>query len=149
MKKLLMALGFALLAGSAHAASGQFGDPTDTLNEYVTVLNADAVAHEVGDIVVWSDLSTMTVSTTTSANLRNFAGVVAFKDLAANGKGLIQTFGYHSAISIGVANSSGDCLGTSTTAEVAGVTTTAGACIAVALEATTSSTTVKGLIRGY
>ena len=122
--------------------------------------NADSVAHENGDVVVWYDGTNdgLEFSTTTTANNGLVAGVVAPKTVAATSWGFIQTHGYHSAITIGVANSAGDALVTSTTGEAAGVYSVAQATgtasnqsntfgvLGVALEATTSSTTVKGFI---
>lgn len=122
------------------------------------VYNSDDVAHENGDVVVWKDGSVadgLEISTTTSAQNSLVAGVVAPATIAASSWGFIQTHGYHSAITIGVANSAGDCLTTSTTGEAAELLTLAIATttvtsqtsvFAVALEATTSSTTVKGFI---
>lgn len=153
MKKLLLAIAVLGISAGVYAKNaGEAGAATNPARnaQYLWVLNADAVAHEVGDIVVWKDgtYDGVEVSTTTSADSKLVAGIVAQATLPASDWGFIQVSGYHSAITIGVANSAGDCLGTSTTAEAAGVTTTAGACIATALEATTSSTTVKGMIKG-
>jgi hypothetical protein len=134
---------------------------------FVPVHNEDNVAHEVGDVVVWSDNTHdgVDVTTTTSANAPLVAGVVAIKDIPASGYGLVQVAGYHSAVTISVANSAGDALVTSTTGESAGVftvtgtTTTTGTAatstellnyrgvFGVALEAGTSSTTIKAIIR--
>lgn len=144
----------ALSVAGASAWAYQFGSGTMNTDEernqcLLRVLNADAVAHEAGDVLVWKDgtYDGLEVSTTTSANIRLIAGFVPYGyTLPASDWGWLQTCGYHPAITIAVANSAGDCLGTSTTAEATDVTTTAGACGAVALEATTSSTTVKGLI---
>lgn len=152
MKRLLSLL-FVGMVGAAPLMAGQSGeagaatDPSRNA-EYIWVLNADAVAHEIGDIVVFKDgtYDGVEVATTTSADNKLAAGIVARQDMPASGWGFVQVYGYHSAATIGVANAAGDCLGTSTTAEAATVTTTAGACIATALEATTSSTTVKVLI---
>ena len=134
----------------------------------ITVFNDDAVAHEVGDVVVWSDGSThddgIEITTTTTAHNNLVAGVVALYDIPGNSFGYIQTSGYHAAVTIGVANSAGDALVTSTTAEAVGVfavtgtTTTTGTAVTIAevvrvfsvvgiaLEATTSSSTVKVLL---
>lgn len=150
MNKLLVAASLLVFGVAAHAApAGAFGDPTDTLNQYVYVENADAVAHEVGDIVVWSDISTMKVSTTASASDNLVAGVVAHNDLPASGKGFIQTYGYHPGVTVGVATAVGDMLVTSTTEEAAGVNNSgeATAVFGSATEVTTTSTTVKCFIR--
>jgi hypothetical protein len=154
MKKLLTAL-FALSVSAAAFADQKVGpaapyklDATSH-NLLVYVYNPDAVAHENGDVVVWYDGSLvdgLEVSTTTSASNKLVAGIVYPDTIAAQSWGTVMVYGYHPAINIGVANSAGDCLGTSTTAEVTGITTTAGACVATALEATTSSTTVKGFV---
>lgn len=147
MKKFLAALGLLLGAVMSHAgAAGKFGDPADTVNEYLYVLNGDAVDHGVGSVMVWSDASAVTVSTTTSADKKTYAGVVAFNTLPASGLGWIQVYGYHSAVKVGVATAAGDGIATSTTAGKAGVGTTAGAILGAFLEATTSSTTAKGFI---
>lgn len=130
----------------------------------ITVFNDDAVAHEVGDVVVWFDGSThgdgVEVTTTTTANNGLVAGVVALYDIAANSFGYIQTSGFHSAVTIGVHVDAGAALVTSTTAEAVGVYTIAQATgaaanqaaingvFAVAFETTGASTTVKALIRG-
>lgn len=153
--KRLFSLLFIGMVGAAPLMAGQSGsagtatDPSRNA-EYLWVLNADAVAHEIGDVVVFYDgtYDGIEVATTTSANSKLVAGIVALQDMPANGYGFVQVYGYHSGATIGVANSAGDCLGTSTTAEALGITTTVGACVATALEATTSSTTVKVLIHG-
>lgn len=128
--------------------------------ELLWVYNSDNVAHEDGDVVVWFDGSTsdgLEISTTTTANNGLVAGV-CFGDISATSWGFIQTHGYHDSVTIGVANSAGDMLVTSTTGEAAGVYSVAQATgtganqsaifgvFAVALEATTSSTTVKAFI---
>lgn len=128
----------------------------------IRVLNSDAVAHEVGDVLVWKDSTYdgVNVATTTTANNGLVAGVVALDTLAASSEGWLQVSGYHSGVTIAVANAAGDSLVTSTTAEGATKYTIAMATGAaanqaaiatgvfgVALEATTSSTTVKALIR--
>lgn len=150
MKKLLLSVSLALLAGSAIAApAGKFGDPVDTLNKYVFVENADATAHEVGDLVIWSDISTMKISTTSTGGNKLVAGVVAFNDIPASGKGLIQTYGYHSAVTVASATAIGDLLGASNTPESSAVSN-AGlpmAVFGVATAVTTSSTTVGCFIR--
>lgn len=132
------------------SGSGSMNTEPNKDTKLVWVLNNDAVDHEAGDVLVWADSTYdgVTVATTTSANSKLMAGVVPYGyTLPASGWGWMQVYGYHPAITVVVANSAGDCLGTSTTAEGTTVTTTVGACGAVALEATTSSTTVKGFIR--
>jgi hypothetical protein len=171
LKKLVLFVVFLGLAGVVHARQGS-GNATLTAGErnqtFVTVYNEDAVDHAAGSILVYKDGSYdgVSVSSTTTANNPLVAGVVPVGyTLPASGWGFVQISGYHSAIKIGVANSAGDLLGTSTTADKAGVysvvgtTTTTGTAAkstdltasfgvaAVALEATTSSTTVKGFIK--
>lgn len=130
--------------------------------EYATVLNGDNVAHEIGDVVVFATDTTygIKVTTTTTANNGLVAGVIAQHDCAANSLCVVQTRGYHSGVTIGVANSAGDSLVTSTTGEATSVYTIAQATgtaanqavisgvFAVALETTTSSTTVKAYLFG-
>mgnify|MGYP001576053910 CR=1 FL=1 len=131
--------------------------------EVIWVYNSDNVAHEVGDVVVWFDGSTqddgIEISTTTTANNGLVAGVVALYDIPATSWGFIQTRGYHSGVTIGVSNSAGDSLVTSGTGEASGVYSLAQSTgslanqaqiygvFAVALEATSSSTTVKAILR--
>ncbi len=126
--------------------------------EFISVYNADDVTHEVGDVVVFAANSTydLAITTTTTANNGLVAGVIAGQDCAAATFCRVQVAGYHGGVTIGVANSAGDSLVTSTTGEAAGVysvvqatgiagsnqATTFGV-FGVALEATTSSTTVK------
>jgi hypothetical protein len=87
------------------------------------------------------------VKLTAAADSRLVAGV-AIGAITAGEWGLIQTHGYHSAIKIEVANSAGDALSSGSAAGKSKVDNTAGFDnFAVALEATTSSTTVKGFIR--
>lgn len=156
MKKVIGAvsalfLGAALFAGDVDLTNASEVADATKYNKLLRVYNADAVAHENGDVVVFQYDSTyaLEVATTTSADSKLVAGIVYPKTMAANSWGTIMVYGYHPAITIGVANSSGDCLGTSTTAEATGVTTAQGACVAVALEATTSSTTVKGFVNAF
>jgi hypothetical protein len=138
---------------------------TDALRHRVLlwVYNADNVAHEDGDVVVWTDGSVadgLEITTTTTANNGLVAGVVAPDTIAATAYGFIQLSGYHDGVTIGVANSAGDSLVTSTTGESAGLYTIAMATGAaanqaaidtgvfgVAFEATTTSTTVKAIIK--
>lgn len=142
----------AVLSGSSDASTNAL---------YVGVKNADDVAHEIGDVVVWNDGTDdgVEVTTTTTANHGLVAGVVALKDIPASGLGLVQVAGYHSAVTVAVATSAGDTLVTSTTGEAATTYTLAMATgsltneattlgpFAVAFEATTTSTTVKAIIR--
>lgn len=125
---------------------------------FASVFNQDAVAHAAGSVVIYSSATVATypglsVSTTTTANNPRIAGVVV-GTLPASGWGIIQTYGMAS-VKIAVANSVGDPLATSTTAEQAGVetiavsTTTVGAdraVLGIALETTTSSTTVRVML---
>jgi hypothetical protein len=130
--------------------------------EYVDVYNNDNVTHEVGDVVVLGTNSTydIQIATTATANNSLVLGVIAGQDCAAASMCKVQTRGYHSGVTIGVANAAGDMLVTSTTGEAAGLYTIAmssgtGAnqaiidgIFGVALEATTSSTTVKAWLFG-
>jgi len=156
-----LALGLSVTAVRAYQDNPILGQLDSGRNHrHIEVLNADNVAHEVGDVLVWKDgtYDGIEVSSTTTANNGLVAGVVCEREMPANGVGFIQVQGYHSAITIGVANSAGDSLVTSTTGEAAGVYSVAQATgtasgqsqvngvFAVALEATTSSTTVKGFI---
>lgn len=132
----------------------------DVNADCIWAYNSDNVAHEKGDVVVYFDGTNdgIEFSTTTTANNGLVMGVVANDTIAATSYGWIQKRGYHSGITIGVANSAGDSLVTSTTGEAAGVYSVAQATgtatgesqsfgvFAVALEATTSSTTVKGFL---
>lgn len=153
MRKFILMLALVGLAVSARAY--QFGGGTTNTDEernqeLLWVLNADAVDHAAGSVVVWADSTYdgVTVATTTTANSKLMAGVVPYGyTLPASGWGWIQVKGYHPAIKVSVATSAGDGLSTSTTAEKTAVSTTAGAIWAVALEATTSSTTVKGFLK--
>jgi hypothetical protein len=132
--------------------------------EFLVVYNADGVAHEVGDVLIWSDGSTadgLEVTTTTTANNPLVAGVVVTRTIPATDWGIMQTRGYHSGVTISVANSAGDPLVTGTTAEastigtiVMATGTATGEAIdyprgvfAVAFEATTTSTTVKAILK--
>jgi hypothetical protein len=103
-----------------------------------------------GDVIAWYDgtvadgLETKLVA---AADSRTVAGV-AIGAVAAGSWGFIQTHGYHSAIKIEVANSAFDALSSGSAAGKAKVDNTAGMDnFGIALEATTSSTTVKGFIR--
>jgi hypothetical protein len=117
--------------------------------QYLVVRNTDDVAHEVGDVVVWKDSTNdgVDISTTTTAGDKLVAGVVALNDIPASSWGFIQTHGYHSGITVDVATAARDLLKASGTAEASTVDNTlAGGTFAVCLEATTSSTTVKGFL---
>lgn len=158
MKKFLfMLLAVAGLSGlaSAEQTPGRVDDPLRN-RDVIAVYNADDVSHSAGSVLVWKDGTTdgLEVSSTTTANNSLVAGVVPYGvTIAAQSYGLLQTSGYHQAIKIGVANSAGDSLVTSTTGEKAtpytilmATATAARGVFATALEATTSSTTVKGFI---
>ncbi len=153
MKKLVASM-FALVLGAVAFADTKVGDAvkdrTDVTshNLLITVKNVTASAVENGDVVLWKDgtIDGLEVEAAASANSKLVAGIVYPNTIAAGAWGTVMVYGYHPAITIGVANSAGDCLGASGTAEATAVTTTAGACVATALEATTSSTTVKGLV---
>ena len=174
MKKLSLFLGMLVLSASlgnlllsrkAHTyqftPSGGLTDATRN-RQLLFVYNSDNVTHEVGDVVVWYDGSTadgLEISTTATANNGLVAGVVAQADIAATTWGFIQVKGYHSAVTIGVANTAGDSLITSTTGEAAGVYSVAQSTgvesnqartdgtFAVAFETTTTSTTVKAILK--
>jgi hypothetical protein len=158
MKKVIAFAVAVFAAGSVFAGSLDITNPgqtTDTAkyNKLLRVYNADTVAHENGDVVVWQydAVYGLEITTTTSANNPLVAGVVYPDTIAAGGWGTIMVYGYHPAVTIGVANASGDVLVTSTTGEATGVfnvaTTTMAYPVGIALEATTSSTTVKAFIR--
>lgn len=152
MKKLLaIALLFTNALAFADSKVGEAViDRTDVKshNMLIFVKNTSGSAVENGDVVAWKDgtIDGLEVTSTATANSKLVAGIVYPNTIADGAWGTVMVYGYHSAITIGVANSAGDCLGTSTSAEATGITTTAGACVATALEATTSSTTVKGLV---
>lgn len=123
---------------------------------YIRVYNEDDVAHEAGDVLIYvlpasATYDGLSVSTTTSASVGRVAGVVPVGEtLKASSWGRLQTYGYHPAVTIAVANSEGAELITSSTGEAAGVYSSGaehGIVFATALEATTSSTTVKALIK--
>jgi hypothetical protein len=166
LRKLWFVTAFLGLAGLsvtvAHAAdntltsSDRNGDPS-----LLYVYNADAVAHSTGTLMVYQAGGTypgLSVSTTVTANNGLVAGVVVQNQIAANGWGYIKTKGY-AVVNIAVANTAGDALVTSTTAGSAGVYSVAQAtgtsanqsniigAFATALETTTSSTSVKCILR--
>lgn len=161
----LFVMAFSIAGLSAWAyqfGSGSMNTDEERHRQVLWVYNADNVAHEDGDVVVWTDGSLadgLEISTTSTANNGLVAGV-CLGDIPANSWGWLLTRGYHDSITIGVANSAGDALVTSSTAEAAGVYSVAQATgtssnqsntwgvFAVALEATTSSTTVKGIVVG-
>lgn len=158
------ALGLMGVFGSSVKAY-QFGSGSMNTDEernriVIQVYNADTVAHEDGDVAVWNDGSIqdgVEVTTTTTANNGLVAGVFLGDCPAATWCTLL-THGYHDSVTIAVANSARDALVTSTTGEAAGVYSVAQATgtasgeatsfgvFATALEATTSSTTVKAFI---
>ena len=132
-------------------------DPTSTA-DYLWVYNADNVSHSTGSVVAVVTNATygIAIATVSTAQSATVAGVVAPDACAATSMCFIQIYGYNSGVKIGVANSLGDLLVTSTTGEKAGIYSVASATgtanlndgiFAVALEATTSSTTVKAFIR--
>ena len=115
------------------------------------VRNAEAsTALANGTVVQWTDGSVadgveVIIAATADSNL--VAGV-ATQAVAAGDWGFIQTHGYHSAIKVATATTAADALSVGATAGQAKTSATAGLRqFAVALEATTSSTTVKGFIR--
>lgn len=92
------------------------------------VRNADNVAHEDGDVVVWTDGSVadgLEISTTTTGNNGLVAGVVAQTSIAAGEWGFIQTHGYHGSIQVTGTVAAGDSLVTSSTGEVGATITIA------------------------
>ncbi len=126
--------------------------------EYIMVINNDAVAHEVGDILVYVDSTYdgINVSSTTSAANSLVAGVVAIADLPASGAGLLQVSGYHSGVTVNVAVTAGDSLVTTTTGEAAAPLTIATATTTVTAQeavfgtvfaTAVTSTTCKAIIR--
>ena len=155
MKKFLLALAAVLVAGTVSAdvilnVPGMKGASTDK-NILVEVYNADSNALENGDVVVYALDSTrgLAVTDTTSADSPKVAGIVYPNTIAVGGYGTIMIYGYHPAVSVAVAHADGALLGTSTTAEATGVVTAVGSVVAVALEATTSSTTVKAFVNAF
>lgn len=115
------------------------------------VRNAEAsTALANGTVCQWTDGSVadgleVIIAATADSNL--VAGV-ATGAVAAGKYGFIQTHGYHSAIKVATATTAADALSVGSTAGQAKTSSTAGMRqFAVALEATTSSTTVKGFIR--
>lgn len=126
----------------------------DDINRHRVLLwvyNAEAsTALANGTVVQWTDGSLVDgleviVAATADSNL--VAGV-AIGAVAAVSWGFIQTHGYHSAIKVATATSAADALSVGSTAGQAKTSATAGLRqFAAALEATTSSTTVKGFIR--
>lgn len=157
MKKFLGVLAALFLGASVYAVDIDWTNPSEVTdatryNKLLRVYNADNVAHENGDVVVWQydAVYGLEITTTTSANNALVAGVVYPNTIAAGGFGTIMVYGYHPAVTIGVANSSGAVLITSTTGEATGVfdvsVSTEAYSVGIALESTTSSTTVKALI---
>lgn len=153
MRRILVALMFAV-STSMVAADVRVGpavvdrDDVKQNNILITVKNTSGSAVENGDLVIWKDgtLDGLEVSSTATANSKLIAGVVYPSTIADGAYGTIMVYGYHPAIELSAANTAGDCIGTSTTAEEGAPTTTVGACIATALETTASSTTVKGFV---
>lgn len=155
MKKFLLALAAVLVAGTVSAdqvlnVAGFKGAPTDK-NILVEVYNADSNAVENGDVVSYTYSATkgLAITDTTSAADPKVAGIVYPNTIAAGAYGTIMVYGYHPAVTIAVANDDGALLGTSTTAEATGIVTAVGSVVAVALEATTSSTTVKAFVNAF
>lgn len=169
MKKKFDILGpvLALIVGTAISLHAAYGNSVmsvtdgESTAEYVDAYNADNVTHEIGDVVVYAAGSTydLQITTTTTGNNGLVAGVIAGYDCEAGRICRVQVRGYHPAVTIAVANAAGDSLVTSTTGEAAGVysiaqsTGIAGSnqaqtfgVFGVALEATTSSTTVKAFL---
>jgi hypothetical protein len=153
-KKLVV---FAAFLGIAAIARADSSSGVNTLTDgtrnlrLLVVHNTDAVDHAAGEVLVYKDDSYdgVDVSSTTSADNKLVAGVVpSGYTLPASGWGFIQTQGYHPAIKISVSNAAGDMLTTSTTSGQVKVNNsgTPATVVAKTLEATTSSTTVKGFI---
>lgn len=120
---LSVALGTGLFMSSLSYA--RFGNPslgtTDLQRSavYEDVYNADNVAHEAGDVVVWYSTVTygLEISSTIVANNSLVAGVVAFgTTCAAASQCKIQIAGYHPAVTVGTV-SAGNALVTGTTGE--------------------------------
>lgn len=135
----------------AFQASGASGrDDAARHAEYLWVRNSEAsTALANGDVVEWYDGTTvdgLEVKLGSTGDQKLVAGV-AIGAVAAGEWGFIQVRGYHSAIKIATANSAGDGLSIGATSGKAKSDNTAGMDnFGVALEATTSSTTVKGFI---
>ncbi len=120
--------------------------------ELLWVYNAEAsTALANGDTCQWFDGTLadgleVKIGATEDSNL--FAGV-SIGAIPATTWGFIQTRGYHSAVKIEVSNSAADALSIGAADGKSKVSATAGMRqFGVALEATTSSTTVKAIIRG-
>jgi hypothetical protein len=137
-----------ILAGSVDITNPGRTTDTGNYNKLLRVYNADTVAHENGDVVVWQYDATygIEITTDTVGSSTLVAGIVYPDTIPAASFGTIMVYGYHPAITVGVATSVGSILGTSTTGEACGVVTAVGSVVATALEATTSSTTVKGFV---
>ena len=168
MNKKLKLIGFLLASFSAglNLSYGAYGSAImsattpESTAEYISMYNADNVTHEVGDVVVFGTNSTygIAITTITTANYSRVAGVIAGQDCASGQICLVKTHGYDGAVTVSVATTAGDALVTSTTGEAAGVYsisqatgTAAGEAVsagvfAIALESTTSSTTVKAFL---
>jgi hypothetical protein len=169
LRKLLVILAFLGLAGLSVGKvwAQDSGDISltsgDRNGNRIYVYNSDAVSHSTGTLVIYTNgggtYPGISISTSITANDGLVAGVIVEKTIAANGWGWIQTRGY-AVVNIGVANTAGDSLVTSTTAGKAGVYSVAQATgtaanqsnilgvFATALETTTSSTSVKCMLRG-
>lgn len=118
--------------------------------ELLWVFNAEAsTALANGDVAQWFDGTYDGVEVKIGADAdSNLVAGVAIGAIAAQSWGFIQTRGYHSAIKIEVSNAAADALSIGSADGKAKVSSTAGMRqFAVALEATVSSTTVKGFIR--
>ena len=131
-KAFLLASAFVIAAAvGTHSVAFQFGSGSMNTDEQrhrqlLWSYNADVVAHEDGDVVVWNDGSIqdgVEIETTTTANNGLVAGVV-LGDIAATSWGWVQTHGYHDSITVGTV-SAGDSLVTSTTGEQAAAYTIA------------------------
>jgi hypothetical protein len=120
---LALSLSLTGLAAWAYQFGGGSRNIDATRNQMkIQVYNADNVAHEVGDVVVWTDGSVsdgVEVTTTTTANNSLVAGVVVDADIPAASWGWIQTMGYHATVTVTGTVTAGDQICTSTTGEAA------------------------------
>lgn len=154
-KSLVGAIALSLLALGVGAYQqntiGSNLDPGIGNRTLLWVYNAEAsTALANGDSVIYYDgtlADGLEVKLCSAGDEKLVAGV-AIGAVTAGTFGFIQTHGYHSAIKVTVATTAGDALSTSSTSGKAKVDASAGFDnFAVCLEATTSSTTVKGFIR--
>ena len=122
----LVVLGLSLttmFVGAYQFGGGSADTDTKRNQIKIRVYNLDNVAHEVGDVVVWSTASAtnmgIEITTTTNANNSLVAGVVVDNDIPAASMGWILTTGYAATVTVTGTVAAGDLLTTSTTGEAA------------------------------